>query len=90
MTFGDIRGDPVRHLEPSLDGSPLEVCLALLSEDMAPGDAARYVILCMNYQDSETFDLLTEAGCLFVGASCLRGLEEVGTSLRLIHTAKSP
>jgi len=77
-----------RRLKPSLEGSPLEVCLALLSGDHAPAEAAEYVLRCMNPGDYETFPALGGARLLYRAASHLSELEDIPASLNLLHLAK--
>src|SRR5690348_4659735 len=78
----------MHRLEPSLDGSPLEICIALLDEQIPPEDASWHVIRAMNFRDELTFDLLTGASCFFLAASYLNQYEDIEPSLLLIEKAK--
>jgi hypothetical protein len=51
----------LHEFKPSLDGCPLEVCLALSSGDYDPKVAAKHVYRCMNPIEWPTFRLLTNA-----------------------------
>lgn len=77
-----------RHLEPSLGGSPLEICIALLTADIAPEEASLRTTAIVNLSELKTRDLLRGAATLFSAAAYLGGMEDIAASLWLIARAK--
>jgi hypothetical protein len=78
----------LRQVEPSLTGSPLEVCLALLSGDHAPAEAAYYLSRIINSLKDDMARMLKGAQMRFEAAARLNELEELKDSLGLIDSAK--
>lgn len=73
--------------KPKLDGTPLEICLALIFGDHTPGDAAQHSLRIR--PDSFTAGLLSEAWADFEQAAALNRLEDLGRSVELIESAKA-
>ena len=78
----------MHELCPSIDGSPLEICLALLLGDYAPGEAAALITRVLDPAD-DTARLIANARTNFFQASNLNRMEELEQSLAFIRSAKA-
>ena len=77
----------MHELRPSIDGSPLEVCLAILLGDYAPSEATALIGQFLDPQD-ETARLIANARTDFFRAAHLSREEDLDESLALIWAAK--
>jgi hypothetical protein len=79
----------LHEFKPSLKGCPIEICLALSSEDHDPKVAAEHVYRCMNPVEWHSFRLLANALFYFTEAADAKTRKNVDAAARFTQQAQT-